>query len=356
MQSNMTQMLQMMDRPAFFVLNGTITAANQAALNRMIEIGAPVEPLLSTGKAEYEAFCDGWMYLTIAPGGIPAGACVRRMDGYDLFTLEPETSPAEYQALALAAQELRNPLGRILNMTEHLFPSLQLPEGSPGAEQVARINRGLHQMLRIISNMSDAARYATSAPKLEVRDINAVLAELFEQAAPLFEYSGIRLEYTGLPAPAHTLVDPDQLERCVYNILSNSLQHTPAGGSVSTVLTRKANTLYLTVTDTGSGIDPEKMGNLFTQFLREPSITDSGKGLGLGMTLIRACANAHGGTVLLAPAEGKGTKLTMSLPVRLNTDLLSSPHIRIDYSGGRNPGLIELSNALPHELYQLKTH
>ena len=352
MQSNMTQMLQMMDRPAFFVLDGIICDANQAALGRMIEVGTSIAPLLSTGKAEYEAFTGGWMYLTVSPGGVSANACVRRVDAYDVFVLEPENTAAEYQALALAAQELRTPLGRILSMTDWLFPSLDLPEGSPAAEQVNRINRGLHQMLRIINNMSDAARYTTSAPVLHTRDVNAVLAEFFEQAAPLCEYSGIHLEYSGLPAPVFSQVDSEQLERCVYSILSNALKHTPSGGTVSAALTKKGNTLYLTVTDTGTGIDPEKMGDVFTRFLREPSVNDSG--LGLGMTLIRACANTHGGTVLIAPSDGKGMKLTISLPIQLDTTQLSSPKFTVDYTGGRSLGMIELSEHLPHKLYQPK--
>lgn len=356
MQSNITKMLQMLDRPAFLVQDGIITAVNQAASGRMIPVGQRISSLLATGKTEYGTFSDGWMYLSICAGAGSIGACVRRLEDYDLFTLEPEYAAAEYQALALAAQELRNPLSRILAMTERLFPSLSLSEGSPAAEQAARINRGLHQMLRMISNMSDASRYTAGTPTLETRDVNAVFAELFEQAAPLCEFSGIRLEYTGLNSAVHSLVDSEQLERCVYNILSNALQNTPAGGCISAALTRSGNTLCLTVTDTGTGIDPEKMGNIFTRFLREPSIADPGQGLGLGMTLIRACANAHGGTVLIAPSAAGGVTITVSLPIRLDTAKLASPRMRIDYAGERNHGLIELSDSLPHTLYQVKNH
>lgn len=352
MQSNMTQMLQMLDRPAFCALDGIITCANQAALDRMICIGEPVVPLLSTGKAEYEAFQGNWLYLTIAPSGIPCGASVRRIDDFHLFTMEPDNIPAAYQVLALAAQELRNPLARVLTMTERLFPSLDLPDGSTASEQVARINRGLSQMLRIINNMSDAGRYTTAVPMLETLDVNAVLSELFDQAATLCEFAGVKLQFNGLPSPAHSLVDSDQLERCIYNLLSNALKHTPSGGSINASLTRKGNTLYLTVSDTGTGIDPEKTGNIFTQFLREPSLTDPVQGLGLGMTLIHAFAKAHGGTVLVASSPEKGFRLTLSLPIRLDTALLSSPRMRIDYAGERNHGLIELSDTLPHKLYQ----
>lgn len=354
MQSNMNQMLQMLDRPAFFVSGGIITQANQAALGRLIPLGGQILPLLRTGAAEYADFSQGWMYLTLEVEGVPVGACVRRVDTCDVFILEPENAGGEYRTLALAAQELRTPLGAVLSLTERLFPALALEDGSHAAEQTARINRGLHQMLRIICNMSDAARYACGTPVLETRDVNAVLQEIFEQAAPLCECCGVQLHYTGLPATAHCLVDSEQLERCVYNIISNSLQSMAPGGSICAALTRRGNTLYLTVTDTGSGIPSERMGDVFTRFLRSPSLVDPGHGLGLGMTLIRGCASAHGGTVLLTPSETGGLKLTVSLPIRLNPTRLASPRIRVDYAGERSHGLIELSDSLPHTLYQPK--
>lgn len=354
MQSNMNQMLQMLDRPAFFVSGGVITQANQAALSRMIPLGGEIQPLLRTGAAEYAEFTQGWMYLTLEVEGMPVGACIRRLDTCDVFTLEPENAGGEYRALALAAQELRAPLGAVLSMTERLFPALTLDDGSPAAEQTARINRGLHQMLRVICNMSDAARYAVGTPVLETRDVDAVLRELFDQAVPLCQCCGIHLTYTGLPAAAHCLVDTEQLERCIYNILSNSLQSTAPGGSIHASLTRRGNTLYLTVEDTGSGIPPERMGDVFTQFLRSPSLVDPDHGLGLGMTLIRGCASAHGGTVLLTPSETGGLKLTVSLSIRLDSTRLASPRMRVDYAGERSHGLIELSGSLPHTLYQPK--
>lgn len=356
MQSDIAQMLQMMDRPAFLVQDGIITAANQAALGRMIQVGQPIAPLLSIGKTEYAGFTEGWMYLTVCPGGTDAVACVRRLEQCDLFMLEPEQAEETYQGLALAAQKLRVPLTGIFTMADRLFPSLQLAEGSPEAEQAAKINRNLHQMLRIILNMSDAAHYSSGTPIMETRDVNAVLAELFEQAAPLCELSGIRLEYSGLSRPVYSLINSDQLERCVYNILSNALQHTPAGGSVHASLTRSGNTLYLTVTDTGTGLNSQKMGNLYTRFLREPSIQDPEQGVGLGMTLIRACANAHGGSLLIAPAKSGGVKVTVSLPIRLGITQLSSPRPHIDYAGERDHRLIEFSDSLPHSLYHPKDH
>ena len=354
MDPKMNQMLQLMDRPAFCVLDGQILWANQGALARMIPLNTPVAQLICAGKEEYLNFHSGWMYLTISAGGSRWGASVCPVEQYHVFTLEPEDLAKEFRSLALVAQELRNPLNRVLTMTERLFPSLNLPENSDAGAQVARINRGLHQMLRIVGNMSDAARYMANPPHLETRDVNALLQELFDQAEVLFQCAGISLSFTGLPAPVHSLVDAEQLERCVYNILSNSLKYGCAGGSVRASLTRRGNTLCLTVTDQGSGIDPGKMGDVFNRFLREPSLTDPDQGLGLGMLLIRACAKAHRGTVLISSEPSVGTSLTVSLPIRLDTTMLHSPRIRVDYAGERNHGLIELSDSLPWELYNSK--
>jgi len=352
-QANINRMLQLMDRPAFCVLDGIITGANQAALGRLIPLDTPVASLISAGKEEYTTFTEGWMYLTLSLGGSFWGASVYAMEQHHIFRLDSDNTAGEYRVLSLAAQELRNPLSRILTITERLFPSLALPGDCAEAEQIARINRGLHQMMRIINNMSDASRYTTSEPHLETRDVNAVFRELFEQAGALFSFCGIDLKYSGLPSGVHSLVDSEQLERCIFNILSNCLKATPSGGSVHAALTKRENTLYLTVTDTGRGIDPEKMGDVFTRFLREPSVTDPADGLGLGMTLIRACAKAHGGTVLITPAGAAGTKITLSLPIMLNPDRLHSPRMHVDYAGERNHALIELSDSLPYNLYQI---
>lgn len=345
------QLLEHIDRPAFCVSGGIIKAANQAALDRLIPLQQPVAPLIATAQEEYAAFTDGILSLTLRIGDTPWIASVYNVGTFHLFKLEPRKADSELQALALAAQKLREPLTRIMSITEHLFPKLELQPNSPAEDQVSHINRGLHQMLRIIGNMSDAARYTNDPPRMETRDVDAVLRELFEQAAVLCEFSGIRLEYTGLSSPAYSLIDSEQLERSIYNILSNSLKYTPAGGKIQAKLTRRGNTLYLVIQDSGSGMGGSGIGDLFDRFLREPAVEESRQGIGLGLALVRACANIHGGTVLLDSSDGQGLRLTMSLPIRLD-NTLRSPILRIDYAGERNHGLIELSESLPPELYK----
>jgi len=349
--NHITAMLQMMGHPAFCVIGGIIVAANEGALARLVPIGEAVHSLLTTGKEEYAAYSEGRLCLTLAVSGTEYDATVRTVDGYHIFSLEPEHSDAQLQVLSLAAQQLRNPLSSVKAMMDQLLPGLDASANANTEHQLAYLYRALNQMQRIIFNMSDADRYTATPAKMTVRDVNAVLAELFEACANLCERTGITLTYSGLTAPAYTLVDSERLERCVYNILSNALKHTPSGGTIHAQLKRSGAMLLLTVQDSGSGIDLENTADLYARYLREPALESLSNGLGLGMPLIRACAKAHGGTVLLSSAKGKGLRLTMSLQIRLDSTLVS-PSIQFDYAGDQNHGLIELSDTLPPELYK----
>lgn len=348
-----TQVLHEIPIPAFLVKEGTVTDANAAALQHGIAIGRPIRELLATGKTEYDELAHGRLYLTLSLSGTPWGASVVRKQECDLFLLEQEDDMAELQAMALAAQSLRGPLANVMAVTDRLFP-LSESEGSAEAQdQAARINKGLYQMLRIVSNMSDAYRYSQeTTPKLEIRDIKSIMQELFQEHIALVHHTGVLLQFENLPESLFCLVDAEKLERAVGNILSNALKFTPKGGTIDAKLTRKGRMLYLTVQDSGVGIPESIKGNIYTHFQRRPGIEDGRFGIGLGIVLIRAAAAVHGGTVLIDHPEGSGTRITMTLEIRQNSDsLVRSSIISVDYAGGRDHRLLELSDNLPAELY-----
>lgn len=349
-ETNTTAWMHMMDRPTFCVSEGVITHANQAALGKLVPVGQPVAPLLVTGQAEYAAFTDGWLALTIRISEVTYSAAVHRIGSEQVFTLDPDSPGAQLQAMALAAQKLRDPLSSIIVTMDRMLPGLEIEEGTQAAEQAAMINRNLHRMMRIIGNMTDAPRYCTEPPRLEMLDVNAVLEELFERAAALCEAAHVSLRFTGLNKQAHSLVDPERLERSVYHILSNALKVTQPDGQIDAKLTQRDNRLYLTVQDSGCGMDLDAIHNIFSRFLREPSLEDGTQGIGLGMTMIRRFAISHGGTVVLEPAGEHGLRLTLSIPIRLDT-ALHSPVKLPEYNGGHDTALIELSDSLPYTLY-----
>ena len=257
--------------------------------------------------------------------------------------------------MALAAQELRQPLTSIMTVADRLFPLAEEESDPELQDQVSRINRGLFQMLRIISNMSDAYRYSQNlSTNQKTRNICGLLDEIFQSAVPLVAHTGTQLNYTGLQESIYCLVDAEKLERAVSNILSNALKFSPKGSVIDAKLTRKGNMLYLTVQDTGTGIPQRMRSNVYSQFRREPGIEDSRFGIGLGMVLIRSAAAAHGGTVLIQQHPEEGTKFTMTISIRQNSDhfLRSNSVLHADYAGERDHNLLEFSDSLPADLYR----
>lgn len=345
-------MLDLMQRPAFCVRNQTIVKINTAAAPFLIETGTDVKSLLHTGAEEYAELDGGCLYLTLSISGHILGASVMRMEDLDIFTIDAEEADPRMQALALAAREMREPLSNVMTMTDQLFPSLDADD-SKVQDQISRINRGLFQMLRILGNMSDAEHYTTdTGARQEIRDICAVMAEIFSRGAALAAHTGVTIHYTGCPESTYMLADAPKLERMVLNILSNALKFTPAGGTITAKLIRRGTRMYLSVHDSGSGIAENLRGNLFSRYAREAGVEDSRYGLGLGMVLIRSTAAVHGGTVLIDHPDGVGTRITVSFAIRQGNASLRSPRMRIDYAGERDHGLIELSDVLPAHLYR----
>lgn len=347
-------MLDLMVQPGFCVQNNTIVKVNPAAAALLLTPGREIRDLLLTGKEEYAAFQDGCLYLTLQFGGENWGASVTRMGAFHVFILEQEADQAELQAMALAARTLREPLSGVMSTASRLFPMAALQDDPVTREQVARLNRGLLQMLRIISNMSDAEQYtAARCVYMEVRDVSALMQEIFDRNRELIAHAGLKLTFRNLDMPLDCLVNGDKLERAVLNILSNAIKFTPKGGSLDCSLSRRGNMLYLQVQDSGCGVPESIRGQIHNRYCRQPGLEESRYGIGLGMVLIRSVAALHGGTVLVDHPNGIGTRITMTIDIReKQAGALHSPVLRIDYSGGLDHSLIELSESLPNYLYE----
>ena len=170
--------------------------------------------LLHTGKQEYPLFQEGCLHLNLQVSGSHYGASMTRMSDFDLFILEQDADKLELQAMALAATELRSPLTSVMTIADRLFPLATQGDDPAAAETVAQLNRGLFQMLRIISNMSDAYRYCQDVvTRQEVRDVCSIMREIFLSAAPLVEHVGMHLDYLGPEESICCLVDYEKLER-----------------------------------------------------------------------------------------------------------------------------------------------
>ena len=334
---NITHMLELMDRPAFCVEDGIITAANQAALARQIPLGEAVEPLLVTGGEEYRDFARGCLSLRLQCCGEIYDASVSAVEGTHIFVLESQDAREELRMLALSAQVIRGPLGDVMAQVE------KLPEDTD-PEQVARIRKGLYQLLRIVGNMS-----MQSSQRQEMQDVDAVLRELCEKAEDACGSRGVELRYRGPGRPVYSNINSELLIRAVHNLLSNSLKFAADGGEIELELTAGKRFYRIFVRDHGTADEMDL--DLFAHWRREPGIEDGRTGLGLGLKLVQLAAAAHGGTVLFDRRKGEGFQVMLSLPIDQDTLVRSSRH-RISYSGDRDPMLLELSDVLPPEFYK----
>lgn len=340
-------LLDWIERPAFCVADGHIAAVNRAASQFQLNIGMPVTPLLGDHAQAYEDLSQGCLYLTLSINNIPCGASVQHLDGFDLFLLDQSDEPL--RALALAAQHLRLPLSNVMTASDRLFSQLEQAEGSAQAEY---INQGLYQLLRIIGNMSDAANYQASGKvAMETVNFTAIADEFAEKARTMTDATGIHIQYTSLNEPVLGLANPEQLQRAFYNLLSNAIKFTSAGEVIDIKLVKYNHQLRFIICNPSA---PKQSGDLFACYRRTAGIEDSRNGLGLGLTLVRTVATSHGGTVLIDHPEGTHTRVTMTVAIQKanSSNTVRSTVSRVsDYAGGRDKGLLELSEVLKPSAY-----
>lgn len=344
--------LELLEYPAFCVKDGKIVAVNTAATGRLLQPGMDIHEIVTDHWEEYERFTSGSLYLTIYTSTVPCAACVTRTTDYDLFTLRQDEDAEQLQVLALAAQKLRIPLSNVMTITDILLKELNLESGKL-KQQASQVNQGLFQMLRIISNMSDAAsNQALGFPGMETVDLCALFREVVEKIRALSAGSSSRICYTEPDAPVWGLADPEKLERAVSNLLSNAMKFSPKKSTITAKLTVSGDTLSFAVTNPTTEDIPHH--RFFSRYRREPAIENGQCGLGLGMTLISTCAAAHKGTVLVDHPKEKRIRVTMTIAIR-NRDNgdIRSPIMRIgDYAGGRDKTLLEFAEILPAEEYE----
>lgn len=344
--------LEFINRPAFCVKDRIVLAANSAAQKHMIQAGADICDIVTQNREAYEEFHGGSLYLTITVGQMQYSACITRTNECDVFTIMQTEEDSHLQTLALAAQQLRTPLSNMMTVTDRLFAGLN-PEDFNTQQQVGQINRSLFQMLRIISNMSDADSYKnTVVERKQTINFTAVFDEIIEKIQAVSESARKKLSYTGPDSAIFGLADDEKLGRAIYNLISNALKFSPADSTVEAALTKTRNMLAFTVCNTN--LEPVEDCTIWSRYTRNPSIEDERFGLGLGMTLISSVACAHGGTVLVDHPTPDVTRITMTIAITQDSsNILRSPVFHVgDYAGGHDKGLLELSEILPTESYK----
>lgn len=350
-----TEMLENLMCPAFIVKDGIITYVSRSASQRQISAGTKVSELIEIGIEDYAQYTAGKLCLTLRVNDTLYSTTVTTAEHCHIFCLASDYEEPELRAFALAAQHLREPLTNALSGTQQLIPNATIQTDLEASQQLAHVNRSLHQLLRAVCNMSDAVHYIhCKANHMQTRDIVAVFAEILEKAEALISQTGKTLNYSLPQRSVYTLVDDEKMERAVLNLISNAVKYTPKEGIIKATLQHRGNRLIFTVQDSGDGIGSQVRSNVFSRFLREPGIDDGRSGIGLGLSIVRAAATAHGGTLLMEQPGDAGARFTMTIAVKQSEEnLLKTPILLpVDYAGGGDHALLELADALPSSVYK----
>jgi signal transduction histidine kinase len=217
--------------------------------------------------------------------------------------------------LATISHELRTPLTSIRGYTdlladEELSPSMRL-------NAVGAIQRNAERLRRLVDDVQLIAQARAEILALRRDDVqlDRVVAECSEwataRAAELGLRVSIRTEKVALRGG-----DADRLAQAVDHLIANALNYTDPGGSVEVRLTRDDREAVLEVADTGVGVAEEDARQLFERFFRASTAVERQvPGVGLGLSIVKAIVELHGGTVEVASVPGAGTTFTARLPL-----------------------------------------
>ena len=175
------------------------------------------------------------------------------------------------------------------------------------------------------------------------------LDEIVREAEVPFSLKGVALEMVCDERYAVTAANAAWLSQALWHLLSNALKACSAGGRVTVTLKVQRPHVLLQVADDGCGIPPERQELLHQWFQRPMTPELMAGGLGLGLPLARQVARLHGGQLLLDSRQDAGTTATLVLPMR-RTEMVLGDEI-LDYTGGFQRVLLELSDALPNEAF-----
>jgi CheY-like chemotaxis protein len=215
----------------------------------------------------------------------------------------------------MLAHELRNPLSAISNAVR-LARLSHSAEGIDWSNEV--IERQTQKLARLIDDLLDVSRITRGKIRLkrELIDGRLVLQGAVEVVRPLIEERKHELTVSAGPGALLLDADPVRLEQILINLLTNAAKYTESGGHIRVTAEHDGPDVVFKVRDTGIGIPPEMLAEVFELFAQgERSIARSEGGLGIGLTVVRSLAELHGGRVAAtSEGPGRGSEFIVRLP------------------------------------------
>jgi signal transduction histidine kinase len=209
---------------------------------------------------------------------------------------------------AQVAHEVRNPLAGLLLYSVHLKGKLEgkLPNGD--AQLIDKIIETINHLTATTEQILNYARPVTLAPKQV--DLNEVAKDVVQLLSTEVSAHNIETRFDLNHAPVTGMLDEASIRAATLNLMLNAVQAMSTGGLLTISTGRDDGNLWLAIRDTGTGMSPEQIKQIF-----EPFNTTKSRGLGLGMPYAQKIIQQHGGQIVVESRPGKGTQVKVELPV-----------------------------------------
>ncbi len=217
--------------------------------------------------------------------------------------------------VASVSHELRTPLTSIMGYVDLLLDREDLP--AEATHHLSVIDRNSGRLLRLVADLLHTAQ-TDEGPMQVVRtatDLSEIVRQSVSSATPTARNAGLTMTLEA-PDELWLMVDAQRIAQVVDNLISNAVKYTPSGGQVTVALDVDADRAELTVTDSGIGIHPADRSRLFTRFFRTRDAEErSIQGVGLGLSIIKAIVDSHGGRIEVDSEVGAGSVFRVRLPI-----------------------------------------
>ena len=227
--------------------------------------------------------------------------------------------------LATVSHELRTPLTSIAGYVEILRDRDAGPLTPAQDRMLDSVDRNTARLRHLIEDVLTLSKIESGAFTSIMRPVSLaeIIAADITALQPAAAAKGLSLLWADSDHSLMVSGDPGQLDRLVMNLLSNAVKFTPEGGTVSVGTERDGATAVIRVCDTGIGIPERDRKELFSRFFRASNaVEESIPGTGLGLAIVRTIVANHHGDLEVVSLEGKGTTVTVRIPLLADTDAL----------------------------------
>ncbi|MBL0224708.1 MAG: PAS domain S-box protein [Geobacteraceae bacterium] len=238
-------------------------------------------------------------------------------------TVAEKTNHAKSDFLANMSHELRTPLNSVIGFSEVLQDQLFGPINEKQQEYVKNILTSGRHLLSLINDILDLSKVESGKMVLELSEFS--LQESLEASLMMLREKALKdgIDLHMEPASqvdVQIVADQRKLKQIMFNLVSNAVKFTPAGGAVNVSAVRDGDFMEITVADTGIGVRKEDIPKLFHAFTQLESVyTKEYEGTGLGLALTRQLVELHGGRIWIKSALGKGSRFIFTIPLSQET-------------------------------------